>query len=459
MRRAAAWLIAMGVCIPSRAIAQSSPDRLYESACDAGDLVACNVFGLMNETGQGVPQNLDAARDLYRRACEGGEMVGCTNLGLLYGRGLGVPRDLDLARDRYRAACGGGDALGCDLLAALDSAGVTVPVAVGDRADGAAADSSAQPTYFKRGRAADAESARGLGSVLVEVPDLGIRAVSDSAGYLSLGRLPPGRYYLEASRLGYESVDGMLEVPGTAGFLVLMHRMRIDDPLATGRIRGSVMDAANDEALSNVDITVAGREGVHVLSDARGRFVLDDLKPGLVEVRLQRIGYRSRTAVLVVQPGEASDLRAPMSSEAIELAGIDVTTNGRSGYLDRNGFYDRSRRAAGRQFSREDLDRISVFEMSDAVRRVPGVSVTPTSRSNTPEVPQRLIAMSRRSQAGLPGSCILPVYIDGVRSAEPYLDQIPESQVEAMEVYVANETPIQYRDSDGCGVVLIWTKR
>ena len=46
--------------------------RLSQEACDGGDLAACNVFGLMNEAGEGVPQDLPRALDLFRRACEGG---------------------------------------------------------------------------------------------------------------------------------------------------------------------------------------------------------------------------------------------------------------------------------------------------------------------------------------------------------------------------------------------------
>ena len=51
-------------------------ERLYQQACDGGDMTACNVFGLMNETGQGIAQDLPRAVDLYQRACE---PLGSTN--------------------------------------------------------------------------------------------------------------------------------------------------------------------------------------------------------------------------------------------------------------------------------------------------------------------------------------------------------------------------------------------
>ena len=63
---------------PARAAA------LYQTACDAGVLAACNRLGALYE-------RQDAARAvaLYRKACEGGDSYGCVNLGRAYWVGLG----------------------------------------------------------------------------------------------------------------------------------------------------------------------------------------------------------------------------------------------------------------------------------------------------------------------------------------------------------------------------------
>ena len=55
--------------------------------------------------------------------------------------------------------------------------------------------------------------------------------------------------------------------------------------------------------------------------------------------------------------------------------------------------------------------------------------------------------------------CALTVYVDGVRTLDPNLNQVPPDWLIAMEVYVGAETPAQYRTSDNCGAVLLWTRQ
>lgn len=452
-------LIAVLLCLPGRAASQDTPSqraqRLYERTCDGGDLVACNIFGLMREMGQGVSQDLDQARQLYRRACEGGELTGCTNLGLIYGRGLGVPQDLARARRNYLVACEGGQPLGCDLLAALDSVGVDTgaPDSVRLAATPGTTPSSTVRTYSKAGQVADADNTRGLSNAVVDVPELGIHAVTDDEGRVSLGRLPAGRYTIVAERFGYEAVDGLLEVPGSAEFLILMDPALMGDPLATGQVQGLVSDVATHEPLLDVAVEVVGQDRT-VLSNAEGRFLLRDVKPGLLKVRLTRLGYAPRTATLVLQPRGTGEITAAMSTQAIELAPIEVTTTGRATYLDRMGFTDRRERGLGTQFTRADVEAYGFREMSDLIRRSSGIFVNEPSH-----VPPVAYAVNTHAMSLLGGTCVLPVYIDGILSFDKNLNQLPPSFVEAVEVYTGNDVPIQYGGTNDCGVVLFWTRR
>ena len=109
-------LVALIGLLP-RAGASQATERLYVEACEAGDLIACNVFGLMYETGDGVPRDLSRAASLYEMACEGGELVGCTNLGLMYAVGAGVTLSVARAAGLYQVACEGGERLACSLRA------------------------------------------------------------------------------------------------------------------------------------------------------------------------------------------------------------------------------------------------------------------------------------------------------------------------------------------------------
>jgi hypothetical protein len=144
-----------------------------------------------------------------------------------------------------------------------------------------------------------------------------------------------------------------------------------------------------------------------------------------------------------------------MSVEAIELQPIRVDVAARVGALERNGFYERSARGFGRQFTRQRIEALNPTEISDVVRQVPGVRLRTQLRG---QVPEKWFAINPRVSSLLRGPCVLDVYIDGVRMADPNLDQIPEHMVEAIEVYAGVDTPLQYQDASPCGVVLMWTR-
>ena len=124
---------------------------------------------------------------LYQIACEGGELVGCTNLGLMYAFGAGATLNLARAAGLYQTACEGGERLACSL-----------------RADA--------ERFSRSGRVGDAESERPLSLAIVELPDLGIREVSDASGRIVLTGLLPGIHRLRVERVGYTVLDGELEV-------------------------------------------------------------------------------------------------------------------------------------------------------------------------------------------------------------------------------------------------------
>jgi hypothetical protein len=388
----------------------------------------------MYERGAGVDRDEARAADLYGRACEQGELRGCVNLGVLLEAGTGVNRDPERARELYARACDGGQALACDLGAALERS-----------------DAAGPPTYFKAGRVNDADNEAPIFGALLEVPSLGLRVISDDQGRVSLGRIPRGRHGIVVEAFGYEPVSGEVDAPGNAEFVVLMPRARFDDPLARGRIVGTIGEADGGRNLANVEIGVVGDSLARSLSNADGRFELRGLAPGLLELRLSRLGYATRTTRVVLQPGATVELSAVMSQQAIELEPIEVMV--RSGYLDRSGFYRRAQQGWGTHFAPEDIERLDPFSAADLLRRRPvaGVRMMPDG-----------IALSRRSSSfsssSDAGNCILQVFLDGV-PASANLEDIPGEWLDAVEVYQGVGTPIQYQFNNSCGVVLIWTTR
>jgi hypothetical protein len=411
------------------ASAQDAASR-YGDACDDGDLAACTLLGLMYERGAGVAADPNRAAGLYEAACEGGQLRACINLGLLLEGGRGVGRNPVRAASLYRQVCAGGEAMGCDLLAQLERAAATGGLG----------------QFRKTGRVEDAESGNALRDAVVEVPSLGIRVVSDAAGVVDLGRLPEGKYGVVAERFGYEGVTGEVEVPGNADFVVQLFSASVGDPFAPGRIVGRVLAEDGSEGLANVDVS-GGDPEVRALSGTEGRFALERVPGGLVEVRFAHLGYEPRSTQVVLQPGATVEMTVNLATRAIELAPIEVSV--RSRYLERSGFYRRAQQGWGTHFSPEDIARIDPIYTSDLIRgRVPGVRVV-YARGET-------YAVSRRAESFTMGTCRLAVYVDGVPTFDDQLDRLSPQWIEAMEVYHGSGTPIEY---GGCGVVLVWTNR
>jgi hypothetical protein len=335
----------------------------------------------------------------------------------------------------YRVACEGGEQLGCALLRALEANASAAPI----------------QRYFKSGRVGDAETNRPLGEAVVVLPELGTRAISDPEGRFALAGLPPGRYAIRVERLGYDVLEGVLEVPGNPTFIALMTPATdVGDLNASGQIVGQVTEPPG-QALSAVEITVLGQERARTLSNQQGRFTIRDVQPGLVIIRFARLGYAPRTATLVVQPGRTAEIGASMVVEPIELEAIEVTVRNRD--LERDGFYQRADAGFGTFLTPADLERLQPALLSDALRsRFPGFRVEQDIVSRTARV------VSRRSFSVVEGECTLPVYIDGVATLEPNIDLLPPEMIAAVEMYQGVGTPVQY-GSNSCGVVLIWTRR
>jgi TPR repeat protein len=102
--------------------------RLFQQACDHGDMTGCGNLGAQFFYGNGIPQDFRRASSLLFRACGAGVSWSCTALGQMNARGAGVPVDLLRAASLYQSGCAGGDKPACE-------AAVTVLTQVCDAGD------------------------------------------------------------------------------------------------------------------------------------------------------------------------------------------------------------------------------------------------------------------------------------------------------------------------------------
>ena len=84
---------------------------LYREAAERGDLRAMVSLGLISESGDGAPRDLELAYSLYERAAERGSPDGAINLAVALVRGVGIERDAARAEALLRAAADRGSAI------------------------------------------------------------------------------------------------------------------------------------------------------------------------------------------------------------------------------------------------------------------------------------------------------------------------------------------------------------
>jgi hypothetical protein len=122
---------------------------------------------------------------------------------------------------------------------------------------------------------------------------------------------------------------------------------------------------------------------------------------------------------------------------------------------DRNGFERRRRSAAnGKFFDQDDVTRLRPGSVVQLLHRVPGISITGDAFDSA--------LLMRDMYTG--GYCTPTVYIDGVPirdlTAREVDSWVRPDEIAGMEIYSrAGGAPAEFTRLDGCGAVVVWTKR
>ncbi len=299
--------------------------------------------------------------------------------------------------------------------------------------------------------------------------------MTDTLGRFRLDGVPAGEARVQVTRDGYTPLG--FEFAIAANVTVSLRLTLLPAPPATpiaaaptasvsagppdtikapaGRtvISGKVIDSAGRpifgaaiQAISTAQLTV---------SDSSGRFRLLNLVPGLVFVRVRKIGFLSEYFPLQTEAGRVATLtvRLRPSSGAPTLARVEVRADARRDSR-MVGFYERMRLGNGVFVEREEILRRNASGVTDVLRGRNGVNVIRDAGNNP--------TLFGRNLTGA-GYCAMGVLIDGVfiNTTGVGIDQIANVQdVRAIEVYKTGPSvpaEFQRRETD-CGAVLIWTR-
>ena len=194
-------------------------------------------------------------------------------------------------------------------------------------------------------------------------------------------------------------------------------------------------------------VTIADISGV---SDSTGRFTFTNLTPGSTNVLIRRLGYTPRRVSMMLVEGRSDSLDVILAAFPVELAGINTEASamGRVAEFERHKI-----NGQGIYLDRAELEKRRTPRLSDVLRRVPGVRIVSDRSGRT------LLRMGRSSSGR---DCPPEFWIDGVRAQFLGVDDVPVSDIEALEVYRGpSGLPPEFNSrfsNAQCGAIVIWTR-
>lgn len=231
----------------------------------------------------------------------------------------------------------------------------------------------------------------------------------------------------------------------------------------TGAIRGQVTESTTGEPVEGAQVFLAGRDR-GTLTNAEGRFTIRGVRVGPAEVRVQRIGYASRSRTVRVRAGQTATVNFRIRSSAVNLEGIVVTGT------------------AGEQQKREIGNVVSTFSVTDPVEKGGVTSMNELIKARVPNVKVRTSSgqvgagadVDIRGTSSFALSGFPLIYVDGVRvdneldygeASQGFgagltsgFDDLDPSQIESIEIIKGAAAATLYGSEASAGVVQITTK-
>jgi TonB-dependent starch-binding outer membrane protein SusC len=226
----------------------------------------------------------------------------------------------------------------------------------------------------------------------------------------------------------------------------------------TGRVTGRVVDAATKRPLTGVQVFIPPT-GIGNLTDADGRYLLQNVPAGKYQVTAQLVGYRQASQEVDVPAGQTVTANMQLNETAIALEQIVVTGAGVA----------TQRKKLGNTIAAIDATKVNTAAVSDVSQmlaaREPGVSVLPGGGYTGEGARIRIRGSSSLSQNNEP-----VIYVDGIRvdrSASTYapqgnpakLDDIPPDAIERIEILKGAAAATLYGTEASNGVIQIFTKK
>ncbi len=211
-----------------------------------------------------------------------------------------------------------------------------------------------------------------------------------------------------------------------------------------------VVEEETGRLISDARVVVSGA-GAPVFTNGEGRAQVRNIPAGRRMMSVYRVGYRPEHTAIEFERDDLSGT-VVMRPQAVEIAGVSVTSAGRSTALRNVGFYDREKRGHGAFLDRAAVEARNAVRTLDIFRQVRGFNVMYNPKG------EPYLASTRNN-------CPPLLFLDGIQMyteagrVDPS-DFVHPSEIEAIEGYSGLGTiPAQYNTTgSACGVILIWTR-
>lgn len=227
---------------------------------------------------------------------------------------------------------------------------------------------------------------------------------------------------------------------------------------AGGMLSGTVT-TANKVPVAQARVRVLDTE-LATTTGMDGAFDVAHIPAGRHQLQVAMVGYTP--ALMAIEIIADDTLRVNLVLEPLALETVTVTADPNF-FVGIVGFEERKARGSGRYFTRDEIKQMQARQLTDVLRRVPGMQIetvvgglgggSPTARSG-------------RNISGANGQCVMAYYVNG--SPFPLAGDISinhfiaPDDVAAMEVYTgSSQIPPEFNSSlygSRCGVVAIWTR-
>ena len=241
--------------------------------------------------------------------------------------------------------------------------------------------------------------------------------------------------------------------PWRLAFLLLLAASTLGAQASkTGTLTGTVFDEKGIP-VPNVEVAIS-KVSRTTRTDSAGKYILALIPVGSYDVAFRRVSYAPMVFTLDISPGDTTEAEVKMNAVPQPMTKVIVEDRGN---LRLEGFEARKKMGIGHYVTRSEIEARNPLVLTDMIRTIPGTSLKPVRMG------QSVLRFTRASGKGRGGADCPPTYfIDGTMAIGYNLDDMPVSDVEAIELYSGlSALPSEFakaRANLTCGTVVIWTR-